>query len=314
MIGPHPMPRILAAFLCSWAILAPDSGAAQARVQDNVVYGMYSGLALLMDVHYPAEPNGHGVLFVRGSGFHAPLGLDAQPLKAARDKRMTSLVDAGYTVFAINHRAAPRFRYPAAHQDAIRAMRFVRHHAQDFGIDADRIGAVGSSSGGTLALALGVIDHFPPAADASAVGKTSSKAQAVVALAPPTDLALMINSWEGAVDLVASYMGAPVYSDAGEGGLETELERDYRMASPISHVDQDDAPCLLIHGDGDIVVPYAQSEAFANAMQEAEGTVRLLRVPGGGHRLPPRADGADGPEARQLIKAMIDWLDLHLKQ
>ncbi|MXZ27433.1 MAG: prolyl oligopeptidase family serine peptidase [Gammaproteobacteria bacterium] len=311
MKSAFPTPRVFAAFLCAWAILASDSGAAQARVQENVVYGMYSGLALLMDVHYPSEPNGHGVLFIRGSGFHAPLGLDARPLKAARDERMTSLVDAGYTVFAINHRAAPRFRYPAAHQDAIRAMRFVRHHAQDFGITADRIGAVGSSSGGTLALALGVIDDFPPATDTSAVGKTSSKAQAVVALAAPTDLALMINSWEGAVDLVASYMGAPVYSDTGEGGLETELERDYRMASPISHVDRNDAPCLLVHGDKDIVVPFAQSEAFADAMQDAGGTVRLLRVPGGGHRLPPRAEG---PEAMQLLEAMIDWLDLYLRQ
>ena len=303
--------RLIASLLFAGMVLAPVPGTAQARVQENVVYGMYSGLALLMDVHYPAEPNGHGVLFIRGSGFHAPLSLNAQPLKAGRDERMTSLVDAGYTVFAINHRAAPRFRYPAAHQDAIRAMRFVRHHAQDFGIDADRIGAVGSSSGGTLALALGVIDHFPPAADASAVGKTSGKAQAVVALAPPTDLALMINSWEGAVDLVASYMGAPVYSDAGEGGLETELQRDYRMASPISHLDSEDAPCLLIHGDADLVVPYAQSEAFAEAMQGAEGTVRLMRVPGAGHRLPRLADG---PEAMQLLEAMIDWLDLHLRQ
>ena len=311
MNNPITMPRIFAALLSAWLIAAPDPGAAQARVQENVVYGMYSGLALLMDVHYPAEPNGHGVLFIRGSGFHAPLGLDAQPLKAPRDERMASLVDAGYTVFAINHRAAPRFRYPAAHQDAIRAMRFVRHHAQDFGIDADRIGAVGSSSGGTLALALGVMDQFPPGADASAVGQTSGKAQAVVALAPPTDLALMINSWEGAVDLVASYMGAPVYSDTGEDGIETELERDYRMASPISHVDRDDAPCLLIHGDSDLVVPYAQSEAFADAMQDAGGTVRLLRVPGGGHRLPPRADD---PEAMQLLDAMIDWLDLYLRQ
>ncbi|MCY3817418.1 MAG: alpha/beta hydrolase [Gammaproteobacteria bacterium] len=309
MNNPLPMPRIFAALLSAWLIAAPDPAAAQARVKENVVYGMYSGLALLMDVHYPEEPNGHGVLYIRGSGFHAPLGLDAQPLKAARNERMTSLLDAGYTVFAINHRAAPRFRYPAAHQDAVRAMRFVRHHAQDFGIDADRIGAVGSSSGGTLALALGVIDDFPPATDASAVGNTSSKAQAVVALAPPTDLALMINSWEGAVDLVASYMGAPVYSDTGEGGLETELELDYRMASPISHVDRDDAPCLLIHGDADLVVPFTQSEAFTDAMQDAEGAVQLLRVPGAGHRLPT---GVDGPEAMQLLKAMTDWLDLHL--
>jgi hypothetical protein len=42
--------------------------AAQARVETNVVYGMYSGTALLLDVHYPEQPNGFGIVFIPGSG------------------------------------------------------------------------------------------------------------------------------------------------------------------------------------------------------------------------------------------------------
>lgn len=305
------MPRLIVTLLIAGMVLAPVPGTAQARVQEDVVYGMYSGLALLMDVHYPAEPNGLGVLYISGSGFHAPLGFDARPLKSNRIERLARLLEAGYTVFAINHRAAPRFRYPAAHQDAIRAMRFVRYHAEDYGIDPERIGAVGGSSGGTLALVLGFIDDFPPADDATPVGATSSKAQAVVAFAPPTELALMINGWEGAVDLVASYMGAPIYMDTGEDERETELERDYRLASPASHVDPEDAPCLLVHGDKDRVVPYSQSEVLARAVEEVGGTVRLLRVPDAGHDLSWKPGL---PESSEPLNAMIDWLDLHLQE
>ena len=55
--------------------------AAQARVDTNVVYGMYSGTALLLDVHYPEQPNGFGIIFIPGSGWYASLGYAATPLK-----------------------------------------------------------------------------------------------------------------------------------------------------------------------------------------------------------------------------------------
>src|SRR5262245_1805824 len=91
------------------------AGGALVTVDKNVLYGMYSGLALLMDVYRPADPNGFGVLQINGAGWHSAMGYDAQPLKAQNvgDWR-GALVSAGYTVFAINTRQAPQFRYPAA--------------------------------------------------------------------------------------------------------------------------------------------------------------------------------------------------------
>ena len=133
----------------------------QARTESNVIYGMYSGAALLMDVHYPEKPNGYGLIQIPGSAFRAPLAYGARPLKAgglAPHLGASRLVDAGYTVFTVNHRAAPRFRYPAAVEDVQRAVRFIRHHAAEYGVNADRIGATGGSSGGHLALMLGVLD------------------------------------------------------------------------------------------------------------------------------------------------------------
>src|SRR5205809_1693171 len=98
------LPLVAAGFLL---LSLSDSASAQSRVDRNVVYGMYSGTALLLDVHYPAKPNGFGVIFIPGSGWSAPLGYAAPPLKESDQVGMyvPSLTEAGYTVFAITHRA-----------------------------------------------------------------------------------------------------------------------------------------------------------------------------------------------------------------
>jgi hypothetical protein len=61
------MKRALLAAVFSVPLLLAQT-AAQPRVEPNVIYGMYSGLALLLDVHYPETPNGYGVIFISGSG------------------------------------------------------------------------------------------------------------------------------------------------------------------------------------------------------------------------------------------------------
>ena len=161
-----------------------------ASVESNVVYGMYSGLALLMDVHRPAKSNGYGILFVAGSGFTAPLAYDAPPLKQDRQMEIygSRLVEAGYTVFAVNLRLAPRFRYTAAIEDLQRAVRYVRYQATRFGINPDRIGAMGGSSGGHLVTMVGVMDGNGDAEDPDPINRLSARVQTVVARAASSDL------------------------------------------------------------------------------------------------------------------------------
>jgi acetyl esterase/lipase len=96
-----------------------------------------------------------GVLFLPGSGWHAPLSYEATQLKDEVGEPFMAgffqpLLPSGYPVFVIDHRAAPRFRYPAAVQDTQRAVRFSRHNGERFRIDPDRIGGVGYPSGGHL--------------------------------------------------------------------------------------------------------------------------------------------------------------------
>lgn len=271
------------------------------RVEKNVVYGMYSGLALLLDVHYPQSPNGYGIVFIAGSGWSAPLSLDAKPLKESNQVEIWGkpLVRAGYTVFTLNHRALPRFSYPAPVEDAQRAVRFVRYHAGQYGIRPDQIGAVGGSSGGHLVSLLGLLDGQGNPNDGSPTNRVSAKVQCVVTRAAPADLVLMAKEQEPLIPL----FGYAINPDPSS--LE---HRTFVEASPVTYVSGDDPPFLMVHGDADTRVFFKQSEVLEAALKNAGVEVRLLRVPSGGHG--PKFDGAKNPP--DYINEMIRWLDQHL--
>jgi len=290
--------RMCLALVCAAALSGQTSP--PARIDSNVLYGMYSGLALLMDVHYPEKPNGYGVIFISGSGWHAPLEYAAEPLKQGSQARLYGprLTAAGYTVFSISHRAAPRFRYPAAVEDAQRAVRFVRRNAERFHVRADRIGAVGGSSGGHLVEMLGVLDGAGTADDPDPVNRESGKVQCVVARAAPCDLARMN---------VVEFMGM---RPPGPNAPNTVEDRAYRAASPLLHVSSGSSPILLIHGDADTTVPLAQSEAMEKALRAAGVPTQLLRIPGGAHG--PTFPGAKNPP--DYMGEMVRWLDRYLKK
>jgi acetyl esterase/lipase len=277
----------------------------QARVEKNVIFGMHSGLALLMDVYHPDKPNGYGVIFIAGSGWHMPLGHGTGSLKdrAAETTYLKKLVEVGYTVFAINHRAAPRFRFPAAVEDAQRAVRYVRHNAKQYGIDPGRIAGVGGSSGGHLVSMLAVMDGKPDLEDADADNRHSSKLQCVVALAAPSDLSKI--KTDVGIMAVTSFMGLP----ARFTSPATQEGKAYKEASPISHVSPDDPPMLLAHGDADATVPFEQSEMMEAALRKAGVVVKFIRVQGGGHGV--NFEGATNPP--DVAGEMVRWLDQHLR-
>ena len=279
-------PRSGALCLCIALTFSAAPLSAQARVEENVVYGMYSGLALLMDVHHPAEPNGKGLIVIHGSGWQAPTTYGSWQLKGRGVPRI--FVDVGYTVFVINHRQTPRFRYPAAVEDVQRAVRYVRYYAGRYDIDPDQLGGWGGSSGAHLISLLATMDGHGDPDDPDPVNRESAKLQAVVARAAPTNLAVF-DGRQG-VSALTSFMGSP--SNRGDPGA-------YREASPITYVTPDDPPLLLVHGDADPVVPFKQSGLMLAALEEHGVEARLIRIVGAGH------GGNDLPETAR-------WLNRHL--
>jgi len=287
--------------------VAAVSAAAQSRVDKNVVYGMHSGAALLLDVHFPAKQNGFGVIFIAGSGWSAPLGYSAPPLKESPQVEMyvPSLLQAGYTVFALTHRATPTFRYPAQLEDVQRAVRFIRHNAPKFGIDATRIGGVGGSSGAHLVSLLATMDGAGDSNDPDPVNRQSAKLQCAVARAAPVDLAQMSASL--GAPLVTLLLNAAVTDATPKNAIEYKTAW---TASPINYVSADDPPMLLIHGDADRTVPFHQSELFEAALKKVNVPVKLIRIEGADHG--PDFPGAKNPPDYKA--EIVKWLDTYLRK
>jgi len=273
------------------------------KIERNVVYGMYSGAALLLDAFRPAQPNGFGVVFIAGSGFQAGPEYGARPIKETQiDLWGPPLLAAGYTVFSVNHRGAPRFHFPAAIDDVQRAIRFVRAHAKDYGIDAARLGGLGGSSGGNL-IGLAAVRAAPGLPDdADPVNREAATLQAVVLRAAVSDLRNMPTA-EGA-NFVVSYMEMPPGNSAPVKAL-------YDAASPVTQVGPNSPPTLLIHGDADTLVPYAQSVAMEAALRKTGAPARLITVPGGVHG----ADfgGGTHPDWPNYFGETVAWFDKYLR-
>jgi acetyl esterase/lipase len=210
------------------------------------------------------------------------------------------LLEAGYTVFAINHRAAPRFHYPGAVDDVQRAVRFVRHHASAYGIDPDRIGAVAGSSGAHLISLVAMLGADGVADDTDPVNREPATLQAIVLRAAPTDLR--------AVD-----QGAIVSFMERLPNRTPDDEKVYAEASPITHVSRSSPPTLLLHGSSDDTVPHEQSVAMAAALQRAGVPVKLLTIVDGEHGPNFAATDEPHPQLPEAFRETVDWLNTHLR-
>lgn len=265
---------------------------ADAPNERNVVYGAINGENLYLDVYRPKDTEGKhpAILFIHGGGFR---GGD----KAQFGWHANQVREKGYVAFSLNYRLAPKDLYPAAVDDCQRAVRWIRAHADQYGVDPDRIGAVGSSAGGHLVAMLGTCETLHPIDDD--LTPFSSKVNAVVNYFGPIDFRPIVNS-PRAVSTLADFMGKSI--DAAP-----EL---YADASPITHVSKTAAPFLSIHGRNDTSIPIAQSETLTEALKRAGAEATLLAVDGAGHGFHNQVESEDAKKAWQ---AAMEFLDRHLK-
>jgi len=242
-------------------------------------------------------------VFVAGSGFQADPAYGARPIKETQIELWgPPLTAAGYTVFSINHRGAPRFHHPAAIEDLQRAIRFVRAHARDYGIDAAHLGGLGGSSGGNLIGLAAMRGGLGSADDPDPVNREAATLQAIVLRAAVTDLRVPASVQSAA--FIVSYMETP----PGDSPAAKAL---YAAASPVTQVGANSPPTLLIHGDADKVVPYEQSIAMQSALRNAGAPTKLVTVPGGEHG----ADfgGGSHPEWPNYFAETVGWFDKYLR-
>ncbi len=271
--------RLTGLLLCAFVIFFPSLHA-HARQNDpsrvrDVVYGHKMGVALTMDVFKPAKPNGIGVLWMVSGGWVS--SYEAIDPNVAR-----GFTNRGETVFAVVHGSQPKFTIPEIVQDIHRAVRFVRTHASEYGVDPGRLGITGASSGGHLSLMAAAFgdDGNPNAPDP--VNRASSRVQAVACFFPPTDF---LNYGKDGVDVLNIDTLKPFWPAFGVTAATPMEDREKvaRDVSPIYGVTAKMPPTLIIHGDADPLVPLQQSQRFMAKLEEVKTPHQLEVRPGKGH-------------------------------
>ena len=264
------------------AVPAP---APQPSVTGDVVYGHKDSLALTFDVHRPAQPNGAGVIAIVSGGYQSSVEMS----RLIVDGYLAPLLNGkGFTVFAMRHGSSPRYPLSAIVSDVRRAVRFIRQHSGEYGVDPNRIGVYGGSSGGHLALMLGTTADAGDPSASDAVLREPSRVAAVVAFFPATDLARF------GTERMRRAFAALRLTDA-----------EAAEYSPIRFVSPGAAPSLIVHGDADTAVPIVEGETMHEALAKAGVPASFLRIEGAGH-------GFEGADLERANAALVQWFERHL--
>ena len=260
----------------------------------NVQFCSPGGFPLRMDLYFPDEPSTRPVLvFVHGGAWVT--GTKEEANERWLGLLRAPLVARGFIVASIEHRLSPAHRWPAHVEDGACAVRYLRAHAAEYGLDSGRIGAWGSSSGGHIVALLGTAadGDFATAEWAG----FSSRVSPVVDLYGPADLTS--DDW-GPEDRAAFSL---VFT-TGDPASPILVE-----ASPVTLVSPGDAPFLIFHGDEDTVVPVSQSVALDAALGGAGVASELVVVEGGNHGLPAPTD----PTEAQIVARIVDFFAARLQ-
>jgi acetyl esterase/lipase len=196
----------------------------------------------------------------------------------------------GFVVASIDYRLPPATAWPGQIQDAKCAVRFLRAHAGDLGIDQNRIVAWGSSAGGLLVSLLGLTDRSA-GFDGGQYLDQSSAVSAVVDMFSPADLTNLAGA--------ESIMKAAVWLTFGNS------EQARRAASPIDYAHPGAPPFLILHGTDDTEIPLRQSQILADRLHAANVPTTFIQVSGAAHSL---ATPGQTPTPQQLTTTIVDFL------
>jgi acetyl esterase/lipase len=213
-----------------------------------------------LDLYFPSGPvrnDRPAVVFIHGGGF---TGGDKAEYRSASVS--ADLCRAGYVVVSCNYKLGSKSAlgvWPQNISDCRNAVRWVRAHAAELGVNPDKVGVAGGSAGGYLALMVGLSDDKSgPGGDLAA--KFSAKVSAVI------DLYGVVN-----------------FSKHGKGDVPGVPASEQNSYLPELQCDAQDPAVLILHGTADTTVDIAQSEDMAKALRAAKTPYEYVVVEGAPH-------------------------------
>lgn len=199
-----------------------------------------------------------------------------------------ALAEAGFVVAAAEYRVIPD-TFPAPVVDGKAAVRYLREHASEYGIDPARIGVLGDSAGGWLSQMLGTTND-EKAFDKGDYLNQSSNVQAVVTLYGISNL---LNIGEGFPADIQKVHQSPAVTEAllvngaafrdFAGAAITADPKKALAASPMGHLNGKKPPFLIMHGSADTLVSPEQSAQLYQALKKAGDPAEYVLVEGAEH-------------------------------
>ncbi|MFO1094956.1 MAG: alpha/beta hydrolase [Planctomycetaceae bacterium] len=252
--------------------IKPDDALTEAvKVTPNVEYGNVGGRALLLDLYQPAKQAAPapGLIFIHGGAWQGGKKEDYRYYGQL-------FANKGYVVASVEYRLVREQRYPAAVEDCKCAVRWMREKAAEIGVNPQCIAAVGGSAGGHLALMLGYSSDVAALEGDGGHPGVSSRVQCVINLYGPCDLTTdFVRKNEFANRVTHEFLGKKIDDDLSL----------YQQASPITHLDAQDPPTLILHGTIDDVVPIEQGDELAAKLKELGVPYLYDRLPGWPHAM-----------------------------
>ena len=241
-----------------------------ADTQTDIEYARVGDHSLKLDLHTPKTANASLLVYVHGGAWRAG---------SKSDVPIAKLLDHGFAIASVDYRLSTQAVFPAQIHDIKAAIRFLRAKSELYHINTSRIGVVGSSAGGHLAALVGVTNGHE--ALEGKVGESlnqSSDVHCIVSLYGASNLQTILSQ--------STEFGLKMRVPALQlllGGQPTEKPDLAMLASPVAHLDKNDPPLLLIHGDADPQMPPAQSQEFAKAYEDIKRPVQFILMPGSKH-------------------------------
>jgi len=276
------MPRscrlLLITILASWQGVLSAQTEYAIDSSPDIVYAKVAGQELMLDLYTPEGVEDPGlVLWVHGGAWRT-MTRKSRPTQSI----VEAFVPAGYAVASVEFRMSTEAQFPAQIHDIKAAIRFLRAQQQELGLNAERIVAMGNSSGGHLVAVLAVSNSAAGLSELQGtVGEypeQSSDVQGVVSYYGASNLTTILSQStphglsvrEPALDLLI-------------GGQPDEQTGLARLASPALLVTSDSVPLLLLHGDQDPQMPINQAHEIHGAYQEQGLDVQFEVVHGAAH-------------------------------
>ena len=195
--------------------------------------------------------------------------------------QLYELLESGqYAGVSIGYRLSQHAKWPAQIHDCKAALRWVKANAKKYGLDGRRIAVHGTSAGGHLVALLGTSAGVPEMDGLIGLHiDISTDVRCVLNYYGPTNF-LRMNDFKSRIDHDAA--------DSPESQLIGGAIQDNKIktltANPITYIDSEDAPFLIMHGTDDMLVPYNQSVLLDKALKKSGVPSVFLTIKGGKHR------------------------------